>query len=330
MIASKLAPVLGLLLLSPALPGQLQLDAWKHEGIFHILTTQEGAFLPEDAFVTNFPLLVRLHRDFFDFTEARPAGEDVRFSLNRAELAHQVEAWDPVLGKASIWLLVPRIEGNTRTAVTMHWGHPEAENGSRGDAVFGAHTGFSMVMHLGSSLVDETGNSTPENRATTPVPGLIGTARHFVPGRGIFCGERITGFPRGDAAHSTSAWFRTDAANGRFLGWGIERAQSKVTLAYLSPARVRVDCYFSAGNILATMNSRPTQWTHVLHTHEGRHAKLYVNGRAIGTGNPRATKMKLPSESRMYLGGWYDRYDFDGTLDEVRISNVARSAHWPH
>ena len=30
----------------------------------------------------------------------------------------------------------------------------------------------------------------------------------------------------------------------------------------------------------------------------------------------------------MYIGGWYNNYDFVGDIDEVRISKVARSADW--
>ena len=31
---------------------------------------------------------------------------------------------------------------------------------------------------------------------------------------------------------------------------------------------------------------------------------------------------------KRFGGGWYDRYDFEGEIDELRISRVARSPHW--
>ena len=40
---------------------------WKHSGSMWLLTTPDGADLPDDASVEGFPTLVRLHRDFFDF-----------------------------------------------------------------------------------------------------------------------------------------------------------------------------------------------------------------------------------------------------------------------
>ncbi len=47
---------------------------WKHSGSIYILTTPEGANLPASASVKDFPLLVRLHRDYFSFFEAEEGG----------------------------------------------------------------------------------------------------------------------------------------------------------------------------------------------------------------------------------------------------------------
>ena len=57
-----------------------QYPAWQQSGSFYILTTPEGANLPSTAKLADFPLLVRLHKDFFNFSKARPMGEDLRFS----------------------------------------------------------------------------------------------------------------------------------------------------------------------------------------------------------------------------------------------------------
>jgi len=38
--------------------------------------------------------------------------------------------------------------------------------------------------------------------------------------------------------------------------------------------------------------------------------------------------MKILNPARMWIGGWYNNYNFIGDMDEVRISNVARSADW--
>ena len=104
--------------------GTKPLDAWKHTGTFTLRTTPDGAHLPATAVVTDFPLLVRLHHDWFDFAQARPDGADLRFTTaDGVALAHQVEQWDAKRGTASVWVRIPRIQGNARQQLRMHWGN---------------------------------------------------------------------------------------------------------------------------------------------------------------------------------------------------------------
>ena len=57
-----------------------QYPGWKNTGSLFLNTTPDGANLPATASEEGFPVLVRLHKDFFNFAEAKPNGEDVRFS----------------------------------------------------------------------------------------------------------------------------------------------------------------------------------------------------------------------------------------------------------
>ncbi|MFM7865026.1 MAG: hypothetical protein ACKPHU_12505, partial [Planctomycetaceae bacterium] len=38
--------------------------------------------------------------------------------------------------------------------------------------------------------------------------------------------------------------------------------------------------------------------------------------------------LNIKTPARLYMGGWYNNYDFQGDLDEVRVSSVVRSAEW--
>ena len=53
--------------------------------------------------------------------------------------------------------------------------------------------------------------------------------------------------------------------------------------------------------------------------------RVYINGRLEGEEHP---LLDIKSPERMWVGGWYDNFDFDGDIDEVRISKVARSPAW--
>src|SRR4051812_19915246 len=104
-----------LALVSTGWAADAPLPGWKHTGQMIVLTTPDGANLPAGTAVDGFPLLVRLHHDGFDFSQAKPDGADVRFTTGDGKLlAHQIEEWNAAAGTASLWVRVPRIEGNAR------------------------------------------------------------------------------------------------------------------------------------------------------------------------------------------------------------------------
>jgi hypothetical protein len=118
------------LLFMPLFAGSVVADDsladWKHSGTLAILTTPDGANLPESARLEGFPVLVRLSKATFDFRQAQPRGEDVRFSAEGKPLAYQIEQWDAEQQVAAIWVRVPEIRGNARQLITMHWGRADA------------------------------------------------------------------------------------------------------------------------------------------------------------------------------------------------------------
>ncbi|MBJ7284267.1 MAG: DUF2341 domain-containing protein, partial [Akkermansiaceae bacterium] len=110
-----------------------QYTGWQHSGSMYILTTPEGANLPATAAEEGFPLLVRLNKDGFDFSQTKANGEDIRFAdASGKPLFYQIEEWDAAAGTASIWVRMPVIKGNARQAIKMFWGKPDAASESSG------------------------------------------------------------------------------------------------------------------------------------------------------------------------------------------------------
>ena len=213
-----------------------------------ILTTPDGADLPAGAVVEDFPLLVRLHRDTFDFSKAQPGGADLRFATAEGiPLPHQIESWDAQAGRACVWVRVPRIEGNAIQELKLTWGQSGAGNPSDGAAVFNASNHFVSVWHLGEEVLDEVGTLVSDDVGTSLVEGMVGAARHFPGGQGVFCGDQIPDYPSAGAAHSTSAWFRAERPNTTIIGWGNEGGGrgSKVRMQYRSPPHIYIDSDFS-------------------------------------------------------------------------------------
>ena len=306
-----------------------QYPGWAHSGSIYILTTPEGANWPASASEEGFPLLVRLRRDFFDFSQAKPQGEDIRFSTSAGlPLAYQVEQWDPANGIASLWVRLPTIQGNARQEIRLHWGQADAVSASNGSAVFNESNGYLSVWHMNDPVRDEVGTVESKDTGTTPVPGMIGPARRFAGRQGIFGGENITRYPAGSSSHSSEAWFRAEKPNSRILAWGNEQAQGKVVMQFRSPPHISMDCYFSDGNVQGRSTLASSQWIQVVHTYERGNSRVYVNGVLDGVSATRAAPLNIRSPARLWLGGWYHNYDLIGDLDEVRISKVARSSDW--
>ncbi len=304
-------------------------EGWKHWGSVFTLTTPEGANLPASASVEGFPLLVRLHKDWFDFAQAKPNGEDIRFSTSTGvPLAYQIEEWDAARGEASVWVRVPVIKGNERQELRVQWGRSDAASESSGKAVFNEANGYLSVWHMGGSVADEVGTLKSKDVGTTATTGMIGQARRFAGKQGVFGGEKIQGYPQGSAAHSSEAWFRAEQPNGSILAWGNEQAQGKVVMQFRSPPHVSVDCYFSDGNVQSRSRLALGEWIHVMHTYEKGNARVYVNGVLDGATTSRAAPLAIRNPARLWIGGWYHNYDFVGDIDEVRVSKVVRSADW--
>lgn len=299
---------------------------WRHSGSLVLLTTPDGANLPATASIKNFPVLVRLHKDYFNFSQAQAEGQDIRFfNGNGLPLPHEIEEWDPKDGVASVWLKVPLIKGNDRQVITMRWGNAKASSGSNGKSVFNESNGYLSVWHMNNLVQDEVGTLPSVDKGTTSSAGMIGKSRHFPGGKGIFCGDKIVGYPSGASPHSTEAWFRTTRPNTTIIGWGNEGGGrgSKIRMQLRSPPHIKIDSDFSD---VKSDNRLPMgEWIHVMHTYGNGPRRIYINGQLDGEAT---TKLDIKSPSRLWLGGWYHNYDFVGDLDEVRISNVSRPEEW--
>jgi hypothetical protein len=321
--------VVGAYLLAASVAGADDYPGWKHSGSMYVLTTPEGADLPATASVEGFPLLVRLHKNFFDFSEARPNGEDLRVSSSTgAPLSYQIEEWDPATGSASLWVRVPKIQGDERQEIRLRWGNADAASESNGSAVFNASNGYLSVWHMSDPVKDEVGTLESKDAGTTATTGMVGPARHFPGQKGVFCGDKIPNYPTGSSPHSTEVWFRTEKPNSTLVAWGNEQAQGKVVMQFRSPPHVQMDCYFSGGNVAGGIRVPPGEWTHVVHTYQQGESAIYVNGKQDGINAKDGPPLAIQSPARLWLGGWYDNYDFVGDMDEVRVSKVVRSADW--
>jgi hypothetical protein len=70
MIKKVLFGMAMLLMFCETVPAQY--PGWEYSDSVFLITTPEGANLPASASVEGIPLLVRLHKDYFDFSQTTP------------------------------------------------------------------------------------------------------------------------------------------------------------------------------------------------------------------------------------------------------------------
>lgn len=304
-------------------------DGWKHSGSLYILTTPEGANLPASMVEENFPVLVRLNKDFFDFGQTKPAGDDIRFaSADGTALAYQIEDWDVAGGTAAVWVRLPVIKGNARQEIKMYWGKADAASESKGDAVFNASNGYLAVLHMSDPVKDELGTVEAKDTGTVSAAGVIGKSRRFEKGKGINCGENLTTLPTGSSPHTTGLWIKPDKSNAILIGWGNQQGQGKVVMNLASPPLISMDCFFSSANVVSKTPLSVGEWMHVVHTYKEGESRLYVNGVLDGESIGKNNFLNIQNPARLYIGGWYNNFGYTGEMDEVRLSKVTRSADW--
>lgn len=305
--------------------GLAQYPSWNHSGSLTILTTPEGANLPAMASEENFPLLVRLDKEWFDFSQAKTGGEDIRFSSEGKPVSYQIEEWDLGRGTASIWVRIPSIKGNARQEFKMFWGKADATSESSGQTVFNESNGYVSVWHMNDPVKDEVGTVKTRDSGTVSSFGVIGKARQFMPNKEIDGGTNVTAYPVGNNPHTSELWIKMNDENGgHLLRWGVCKANSIVQMSYARPPSIRLDCFYSLAGIKNESKLSLAQWTHVLYTYKKGDARIYINGVLDGFRTADNVSLTIGSPAEVKIGPW----GFDGEMDEVRISKVARSADW--
>ena len=332
-----------------------QYGDWKHSGSMYILTTSDGANLPASALEKDFPLLVRLNQDHFDFTQAKSLGEDIRFSADGKPLAYQIERWDAAGGNADVWVRIPTIKGDDQQAIRMHWGNDKVASESNGEGVFQTTTGFAGVWHLGDNLEDATSNNLDgfnrPDKPTNNTTGMIGDAQEFGVNKflvirppGTNPDRRVTCMPSGNADRTMSAWVNPRSfeglnwASASIGGWGEpERGQKPgMGLSYMTMTGRGQPRFHLYGFDPRCASPLPRgEWRYIALGVSGDMVRFYVDGilqKTInnnGEGVSKLGTLKTPASTPVDLGDHGNgRGPFNGALDEVRFESVARSAHW--
>jgi hypothetical protein len=308
--------------------------------------------------LSNFPVLIVLNSSVIDYSKT--SRKDIRFYDGSTLLDKDIERWDSG-GNSYIWVNVPTIPNTNAGYIYAYYG--SSDSGSPEYTTDVWDSSFAMVLHLNDTGTrkDSTSNHNNGNphgdKLTHQTTGHIAGYDDFA-GTGNTTASEAYIITQNAASlnfaygsFSYSFWFYARARDTRDIldkrggAAGDPYAGYKITIATdttpptpqkgFSPSlgdgtnNIRLDTgddpSRNPGNVWAMM-------TVVVDRKADHSGKIiaYINGawkaeKAIGT-----SFGSVDNSNNLWLGRNLratDRY-YNGLLDEVRISNVARSADW--
>lgn len=290
-----------------------------------------------DADLTNFPVLVRLTTNNFHFARAMTNGFDLRFTAadTTTLLSYERERHDAVAETAEYWVKVPLINSNADTVIYLYYDNSGANDGADPTNVWDAD--FDAVWHKNdltdTTIADSTVNGYIGDKRTNDAPGetegKIGLAQLY---NGALTNYIDTGYDRdlsGAGDFTASAWVKYSGSISYAVG------QSHA----LPPSTFASDWFFPWGNTsifwmrsktlgsVATINNGLWHYLALAWDQSAAQYVGYVDGNSIGTS---AVVAGYGGVGSVKLGARPDLTStfYSGSVDEVRISLVARPAAW--
>jgi biopolymer transport protein ExbB len=278
-------------------------------------------------------VLVRLTTGNFKFSDANEKGDDLRFVAedDKTPLAYHIESFDPLLGVAAIWVDVPQFPVAAVKKIWMYYGNKKAP--ATGDSGATFDPDYSLVYHFdspaGSPTLDRTANHA--NAANAP-PGfdeasIIGRGAKFSGTGGIAIPAAPSLAATAGAPFTFSAWVKSPGPQARAAIY-VRRDGGSATIVGLDQGVPFMEQHGGSGTprLAAAQAVAPGQWTHIAVTADGKAITLYVNGKQAGIVPGALPASAGAAELGADTTSPSDLTPFVGTIDEVRISKVARSA----
>ena len=285
--------------------------------------------------LTNFPVLVTLDSTTIDYTKTKAGGADIRFvdADNATALNHEIETWNAG-GTSRVWVQVPQLDHTATDHIWLYYNNAAATDGQTPAAVWDPH--FQAVWHLKESTGSHVSDSTSHANTLTPHASPTQGPAHIGGGVTFNGSTQYLDLQSGLDFETVTveAWLKSSDT----CGCSSPLTHWDTTYPGKFPYELRwfrgtpqLLAYDGTRQPVSTWNGanlNGTGWHHVVGVRtKGGTLTIYVDGVA----GPTVTDTTVGTTSngaRFGIGGRPTQGDFPGSIDEVRISNVARSADW--
>lgn len=302
--------------------------------------------------LTDFPVLVKITSATVDYSQTQNSGQDLRFidSDNATVLSYEIEKWDEA-GTSLVWVKVPQVNASSNTDhIYMYYGNAAAPAGQSASAVWS--NGYLAVYHfIENAATTNISDSTSNARTLSPSGGgsnptqdtttsVTGNSIRFPGGTAKFM-QNTSNFFNGLAAFTISFSVKvtaTGTSNGFILTNSSSSATGGTYMGHRATNKTWRRGYMISGtgrNATTASNKHVTAWQHAAMTWtSATYTRLYLDGAldastgTASTGTTTATTFRVGQTYGNYNATLASNTVFNGLMDELRVSNVARSADW--
>lgn len=270
--------------------------------------------------VTMAPVLIRLHTGNFDFVNAKDDGGDIRFFMadDKTPLNFHIEKYDPLNEMAIIWVQLPQLTQGKETAIYMYSGNTKASAAADPANTYDAN--MAAIFHFAEK--SETPKDSTANKNSAAQFSLKLGDGSLIGGGATFDGQ-------GALTIATSQSIKFEASRGMTISAWIKvmDAQKNAVLFKQQDGSKSWEIGIEAGKLYTSVNGIstpkstdvvPGKWHHVALT-AGQASTLYFDGKEVATVAASLADM----QGDIAVGKGYM-----GEMDELEISNIARSADW--
>ena len=252
---------------------------------------------------------------------AQSSGNDVFFTAadGKTKLPHEIESYNPATGHLVAWLQVPSISASTDVNLYMYYGNPTAANQQSASGVWDAS--YLTVQHMGETTGAATDSSAARNNGTVSggvsrgVAGLVGNSYKF---DGVSGRVAMPSILNGKNTFTIEALVNPQNTQGYIFSQR-DASSNGVLLQYYAPTK-QFELYVNKTRLV--VSAAPGQWSNIAASYDGTTAKLYLNGKLVASA---AATLKMPSIPAIIGDSTAGNRRFSGLIDELRVSNVARS-----
>jgi RHS repeat-associated protein len=275
-------------------------------------------------------------------------GYDIIFTSDSAGqnlLDHEIDTYNATTGAVNFWVRIPVLSHTTDTTIYTWYGNSSVVVSQENKSGVWSN-GYAAVYHLGngSSItgVDSAGTNSGVVNGAPASSGFIGGGGSFNGSSSQYIALPNSSSLKPTTALTLEAWVNPFSASGfnkifdlDYRGdgsWNPPYFSYSLTLTNNPQPTFFVSSNGSVSGVTAGAQLPLSAWTHLVGTYDGQQAHIFLNGVAdpnsaalsgnIDYGTSKGVTIGKDGINSPLTEGW------NGQLDELRISSIARSADW--